>query len=82
MKKKKKKIYKKLIINNTSSNINIIKDLMDKVKVKEKVINDIKLNILLEIKSGEKMLSVVFIYNDKDIYYYMTCKNTDQFSKI
>ena len=55
---------------------------MDKVKVKENVINDIKLNIPIEIKSGEKMMSVVFIYADKDICYSVICKNTDHFSKI
>ena len=80
MKKKKNiKELKKLILNNTS-NINTIKELMNKTKLN--IINDIKLNIPLQIKSGEKMMSIIFISIDEGTHYSIICKNTDIFSDI
>ena len=51
-------------------------------KIKLNIINDIKLNIPIEIKLGEKMMSVIFISIDQNIYYSTICKNTDIFSNI
>jgi len=77
--KKNIKKLKELILNNTS-NINTIKELMNKTKLN--IINDIKLNIPLQIKSEEKMMSIIFISIDEDIHYSIICKNTDIFSNI
>ena len=73
------KELKELILNN-NSNLNIIKELMNKTKFN--IINDIKINIPIEIKSGEKMMSVIFISIDENIHYSIICKNTDIFSNI
>ena len=51
-------------------------------KTKLNIINDIKLNIPLQIKSEEKMMSIIFISIDEDIHYSIICKNTDIFSNI
>ena len=51
-------------------------------KIKLNIINDIKLNIPIEIKKGEKMMNVIFISIDENIYYSIICKNTDIFSNI
>ena len=51
-------------------------------KTKLNIINDIKLNIPIEIKSEEKMMSVIFISIDEGIHYSIICKNTDIFSNI
>ena len=49
-------------------------------KTKFNIINDIKLNIPLEIKSEEKIMSVIF--NNENFFYSIICKNTDIFSNI
>ena len=77
--KKNIKKLKELILNN-NSNINKIKELMNKTKLN--IINDIKLNIPLQIKSEEKMMCIIFKYIDKNNYYSIICKNTDIFSNI
>ena len=51
-------------------------------QTKLNIINDIKLNIPIEIKKGEKMMSVIFISIDEVIHYSIICKNTDIFSNI
>ena len=51
-------------------------------KTKLNIINDIKLNIPLQIKSEEKMMSIIFISIDEVIHYSIICKNTDIFSNI
>ncbi len=51
-------------------------------KTKLNIINDIKLNIPLQIKSEEKMMSIIFISIDQNIHYSIICKNTDIFSNI
>ena len=51
-------------------------------KTKLNIINDIKLNIPLQIKSEEKMMSIIFISIDEDIHYSIICKNTDIFANI
>ena len=51
-------------------------------KTKFNIINDIKLNIPLQIKSEEKMMSIIFISIDEVIHYSIICKNTDIFSNI
>ena len=51
-------------------------------KTKLNIINDIKLNIPLQIKSEEKMMSIIFISIDENIHYSIICKNTDIFSNI
>ncbi len=51
-------------------------------KTKLNIINDIKLNIPLQIKSEEKIMSIIFISIDEDIHYSIICKNTDIFSNI
>ena len=50
--------------------------------IKKNIINDIKLNIPIDFKTGEKMISVIFISVDENIYYSIICKNTDIFSNI
>ena len=51
-------------------------------KTKLNIINDIKLNIPLQIKSEEKMMSIIFISIDQNIIYSIICKNTDIFANI
>ena len=51
-------------------------------KTKLNIINDIKLNIPLQIKSEEKMMSIIFISIDQNIHHSIICKNTDIFSNI
>ena len=51
-------------------------------KTKLNIINDIKLNIPLQIKSEEKMMSIIFKSIDENNYYSIICKNTDIFSNI
>ncbi len=51
-------------------------------KTKLNIINDIKLNIPLQIKSEEKMMSIIFISIDQNIHYSIICKNTDIFANI
>ncbi len=51
-------------------------------KIKKNIVNDIKLNIPIDFKKGEKMISVIFLSVDQNIYYSVICKNTDIFSNI
>ena len=71
-------LKKSLLYNN--SNINKIKESINIIK--RNINNDIKLNIPIEIKSGEKMMSVIFISTDQNIHYSVICKNTDSFLSI
>ena len=51
-------------------------------KTKENIINVIKINIPIEIKSGERLMSVIFSSIDENIHYSVICKNTDIFNNI
>ena len=72
-------VLKRSLLNN-NSNIYKIKELIGTIK--KNIINDIKLNIPIDFKKGEKMISVIFISVDQNIYYSVICKNTDIFSNI
>ena len=55
---------------------------MEKIKLKENKINEIKSTIPIEIKINEKIISIIFNSFDEDIYYSIICKNTDNFGQI
>ena len=77
---------KNKIISNSSLNNNNNKDklieLMDKLLVKEKEINDIKSILPYELKKGDKLMTIIFYSVDQKIHYSLICKNTDKFSVI
>ena len=58
-----------------------IKNLINKFKLNEKNINEIKLNDPSSFKP-EQMMSVIFMSYDENIHYSVVCKKTDIFSKI
>ena len=55
---------------------------MEKIKIKENKINEIKSTIPIEIKLNEKIISVIFNSFDEKIYYSIICKNIDNFKEI
>ena len=55
---------------------------MEKIKLKENKINEIKSTIPIEIKLNEKIISVIFSSFDQNIYHSIICKNTDNFKEI
>ena len=58
-----------------------ILDLMDKLELKDKEINDLKSKTIFNLQKGEKLMTVI-INTYENIYYAIICKNTDKFSKI
>ena len=72
------KIKTELLNNSLSKN----KELIEEIKIKENKINEIKSTISIEIKSNEKIISVIFNSFDEDICHSIICKNTDNFKKI
>ena len=71
-------------IQNKDKNENII-SLMKQLKIKDDKINELKeINKKnpFNLKSGEKLMTVIFQSYDSSINYALICKNTDKFSKI
>ena len=72
--------------NNNNKNINDNKDeiisLLKKLEIKENEIKQIKQNIPYELKSGEKLMPIIFVSRDQKIHYAFICKNTDKFNSI
>ena len=72
--------------NNNNKNINDNKDeiisLLKKLEIKENEIKQIKQNFPYELKSGEKLMPIIFISIDQKIHYAFICKNTDKFNSI
>ena len=72
--------------NNNNKNINDNKDeiisLLKKLEIKENEIKQIKQNFPYELKSGEKLMPIIFVSVDQKIHYAFICKNTDKFNSI
>ena len=71
---------------NNNKNINDNKDeiisLLKKLEIKENEIKQIKQNFPYELKSGEKLMPIIFTSIDQKIHYAFICKNTDKFNSI
>ena len=57
-------------------------ELMEEINKKNKEIEQIKAALPIEIKPGEKLMTVIFISHDQRIHYALICKNTDLFSSL
>ena len=57
-------------------------ELLKKLEIKNKEINDLKSKIGFDLKEGENLMSIIFVSVDQVIHYSIICKNTDNFSKI
>ena len=73
-----KNSYLNEITNMKENHKNIIKKLI----IKDKEINNLKSNISINLKSGEELLPIIFVSSDQIIHYAFICKNTDKFSDI
>jgi len=69
----------KIISNNNKDEII---ELMKKLEIKNKEINELKSKIGFDLKEGENLMTIIFISVDQQIHYSIICKNTDNFSKI
>ena len=57
-------------------------DLMEEINKKNKEIELIRASFPIQIKSGEKLMTVIFVSGDQAIHYALICKNTDIFSTL
>ena len=69
-------------MNNHSYNIKEIEEFINRFKLNENKISELKLNISLLLEKDEKNISIIFISSDQNIHYSIICKNTESFSKI
>ena len=69
----------KIISNNNKDEII---ELMKKLEIKNKEINELKSKIGFDLKEGENLMTIIFISVDQQIHYSIICKDTDNFSKI
>ena len=73
----KKKIEELLnnLKNNSKKDIQKFKELIKQFEINENLINEFKKpNISLLLKSGERMINLIFISFNEDIYYSVLCK--------
>jgi len=69
--------------NNTNNSQ--VSDLYEDLKKKDKEIAELKNKLSrfpFELNNGERLLSVIFYYKDKNIYHSIICKNTDKFNRL
>ena len=73
-----------LSIKKDGYNINAreILELVNVIKKKEEEIKDLKKIIPFDIKQGEKLISITFISEEKQLYCSIICKNNDIFAKV
>ena len=60
-------------------------DLSETMYKKNKEIEELKIKLSrfpFELNEGEKIISVIFMTKDENIYHSIICKNTDKFSTI
>ena len=57
-------------------------DLMEEINKKNNEIEQIKASFPIQIKPGEKLMTVIFISANQVIHYALICKNTDIFSTL
>ena len=73
------------LLNCSIKNINIdnkIIELMESLQNKENEIKELKRNFPYDLKSNEKLMTIIFYSLDQKIHYAFICKNTDQFIKL
>lgn len=70
---------KNLIVNlNNNLNKDKYNELLEEIRLKDKIISKYP----VQLKEGEKLLSVIFVSSDSKVHYSVICKNTDKFNKI
>ena len=57
-------------------------ELMEKIMEKDKELNEIKSRRPIELKEGEKLMTIIFTSPDQKFLYSLICKNTDKFSQL
>ena len=83
IKKEKNKIKElKNNLNNYSFDIKEVEEFINKFKLNENKISELKLNISFLLEKDEKIISIIFISSDENLNYSIICKNTESFSKI
>ena len=65
---------------NTNNNQDLINELLKKLELKEKEIQEIKSNC--HLSRGEKIISIIFSPMDQQFVQSFVCKNTDKFEKL
>ena len=65
---------------NTNNNQDLINELLKKLELKEKEIQEIKSNY--HLSRGEKIISIIFSPMDQQFVQSFVCKNTDKFEKL
>ena len=65
---------------NTNNNQDLINELLKKLELKEKEIQEIKSNY--HLSRGEKIISIIFSPMDQQFIQSFVCKNTDKFEKL
>ena len=75
---KDKKTNNNISMNNSDKLI----ELMDKLEQNNDELNELKSKIGFDLKKEEKLMTIIFISFDEQIYYSVICKNTDKFNRI
>ena len=70
-----------LLMNNKSNKDNTI-NLMNKIIENDEEIRKLRESIPFKLEKEEKLMSVIFVYSNKEIHYSIICKNTEIFSSI
>ena len=59
-----------------------VEELMEKIKEKDKELNEIKSRYPIELLPGEKLMTIIFTTTDQKLLYSLICKNTDKFKVL
>ena len=83
--KKEKQENNKNIISNNDNKDKMILSLMEQIKAKDDIINELRKNNAknqIDLKEDENLIPVIFQSIDSKIHYAFICKKTDKFHKI
>lgn len=66
-------------INEKQNALNFNNSFNDKLKAE---LDNLKSVMALDVRPGEKLISVAFLSEDQNIHYSVICKNTDKFERL